>query len=143
VVYRLYESAGYLGPFPAFTDSPDFDTLRLWAVTHNDWKGPRMAAVIVANDDRVWYVFPGGKTREVSYKRGRTGKPSQAEKLIARLEGRLTGPHPAYELAPPEHRHHKTIHVGHRAKRLCCQSDFTTRGNTGNPPSIRGQCGCD
>jgi hypothetical protein len=49
---------GYLGPFPAFADSADFDTLRLWAVTHNEWKGPQMAAVIVADDDRVWYVFP-------------------------------------------------------------------------------------
>jgi hypothetical protein len=109
--YRLYESAGYLGQFPAFADSPDFDALRLWAVTHNDWKGPRMAAVIVSDDDRVWYVSPSGRAREVSYVRGNSGGPSQAEKLIARLEGRLTGPHPNYELAPPKRWQHKTIHV--------------------------------
>ena len=35
-----------------------------------------------------------------SYVRGQSGGPSQAEKLIARLESRLTGPHPNYELAP-------------------------------------------
>jgi hypothetical protein len=143
MVYRLYESAGYLGPFPAFADSADFDTLRLWAVSHNEWKGPQMAAVIVADDDRVWYVSRSGKAREVSYERGRTGGPSQAEKLIARLEGRLTGPHPAYELAPPERQQHKTIHVGHTGPNDCCRSDFTARRSTGDPPSTRGQCGCD
>jgi hypothetical protein len=36
--FRLYESAGYLGPHPTFADSSDFDTLRRWAVSHNDWK---------------------------------------------------------------------------------------------------------
>ena len=70
-----------------------------------------MAAVIVSDEDCVWYVFRSGKAREVSYVRGKTGKPSQAEKLIARLEGRLTGPHPNDELAPPERWQHKTIHV--------------------------------
>jgi hypothetical protein len=112
MTYQLYESAGYLGPFPAFADSSDFDTLRIWAVTHNEWKGPKMAAVIVADDNRVWYLSRSGIVREVSWARGRTGGPSQAEKLIARLEGQLNGPHPAYELAPPERRQHKTIHVG-------------------------------
>jgi hypothetical protein len=47
-----------------------------------------MAAVIVSDEDRVWYVFPSGKAREASYVRGQSGGPSQAEKLIARLEGR-------------------------------------------------------
>jgi hypothetical protein len=111
MTYRLYESAGYLGQFPAFADSPDLDTLRLWAVTHNEWKGPRMAAVIVSDEGRVWYVSPSGKERAVSYVRGHSGHLSQAEKLIARLEGRLTGSHPNYELAPPERWQHKMIHV--------------------------------
>jgi hypothetical protein len=100
MTYRLYESAGYLGPFPALADSSDFDTLRIWAVTHNEWKGPKMAAVIVADDNRVWYLSRSGIVREVSWARRRTGGHSQAEKLIARLEGQLNGPHPAYELAP-------------------------------------------
>jgi hypothetical protein len=39
--YRLYESAGYLGPHTAFADSLDFDALRQWAVSHNKWKGAR------------------------------------------------------------------------------------------------------
>ena len=60
-----------------------------------------MAAVIVSDDDRVWYLSPSGKEHEVSYVRGNSGGPSQAEKLISRLEGRLNRPHPAYELAPP------------------------------------------
>ncbi|MGC2380723.1 MAG: hypothetical protein WA622_26980 [Mycobacterium sp.] len=109
--YRLYESAGYLGQHPAFADSPDFDTLRRWAVTHNDWKGIRTAAVIVSDEGRVWYVSPSGKEREASNVRGQSGHASQVELLIARLEGRLTGPHPNYELAPPERWQHKTIHV--------------------------------
>jgi hypothetical protein len=37
---QLPPTAGDLGLHPAFADSPDFDTLRLWAVTHNDWKAP-------------------------------------------------------------------------------------------------------
>jgi hypothetical protein len=35
----------------------------------------------------------------------------QVEKLIARLVGRLTGPHSSYELAPQEGWQHRTIHV--------------------------------
>jgi hypothetical protein len=109
--YELYESAGYLGPHPAYADSSDFDALRRWAITRNDWKGVKTAAVIVSDEGRVWYVSPSGKEREASNVRGHSGGLSQAEKLIARLEGRLTEPHPSYELAPPERWQHKTIHV--------------------------------
>ena len=59
-----------------------------------------MAAVIVADDNRVWDPSRSGIVREVSWARGRTGGPSQAEKLIARLEGQLNGPHPAYDSRP-------------------------------------------
>jgi hypothetical protein len=71
----------------------------------------KTAAVIVSDEGRVWYVSPSGTEREASNMRGQSGGPSQVEKLIARLEGRLTGPHPSYELAPQERWQHKTIHV--------------------------------
>jgi hypothetical protein len=99
------------GQFSAFADSSDFDTLRLWAVTRNAWQGPRMAAVIVSDEHRVWYVSPSGRAREVSYVRGNSGGPSQAEKLIARLEGRKTGPHPNDEFASSKRLQHRMIHV--------------------------------
>jgi hypothetical protein len=67
--------------------------------------------VIVSDEGRVWYVSPSGKEREASNVRGQSDGPSQVEKLIARLDGRLTGPHPSYELAPQERWQHRTIHV--------------------------------
>ncbi len=112
--YRLYESAGYLGLHPAFAQSPDFDALRRWAVDHNKWKGEQTAAVIVSDEGRVWYVSRSGNAREASNVRGKTGGPSQVEKLIARLEGRGSDAGVAqlgYELPPPERSQHKTIHV--------------------------------
>jgi hypothetical protein len=112
--YRLFESAGFLAPYPAFADSDDFDALRLWAVDHNDWKGVRTAAMVASDDGRFWYVRRDGSTREISNVRGRTGGPSQAEKHTARLDGRMTAESAAqlgYDIPPPERWQHKTFHV--------------------------------
>lgn len=104
--YRLYESAGYLHAIRALADSEDFDALRLWAVEHNDWKGIRTDAVIVSDEGRFWYISRSGNSREPN--------ESQAEKLMARLEGRwseASAEQLNYELPPPERWQHKTIHV--------------------------------
>ena len=82
--YRLFESTGYLypDPFPAFADSDDFDTLRAWALDHNEWKDIRSGALIVCRRgtlldgepkrvdqanlqpaDAAWSPLPGGQVR--------------------------------------------------------------------------------
>lgn len=117
MTYRLYEDHGAVATCPAFAESDDFDALRLWAVTNNDWKGTRKVAVIASDEGRFWLIRRDGSVlREVSHERGITGGRSQAEKLAQRLDG--TKPFTAkgaadlnYELPSLKRYQHKTIRV--------------------------------
>ena len=116
MTYRLYEAVPYLRPYAAFADCTDFETLRLWAVKNNEWKGQRANAVIVSDEGRFWYVARNGSCREVSSVRGRANKPSQVERLTGRLEdrpgyGNDDAASLGYSLPPAARWEHKTIHV--------------------------------
>jgi hypothetical protein len=107
--YRLFESVGFVGPYPAFADSDDFDALRVWAVHGNDWKGERTAAIVVSDEGSFWKVFPDGSFEPIN--------ASQAEAYASRLAGRWsprTLEKMGYDVPGPESARgqHETIHVG-------------------------------